>query len=154
MTTKSDVSLSNPLREECERAMHAIFATLDVPRSYLDLDCSHGFMVRAARMFGCKPAIGRTLDPRVKRECKRYANLVLGYVIGQYDLVTCLRLPPFARIENMLSDGGHLVVASAFPNGKGAVNGLVYEADATTDLQSVWSNVAQLLPLYVQVYRK
>lgn len=146
------------LREACERAMHAVFACLGIPRSFLDLDCEDGYMVRAARMFGCKPALGLTRSHEAKRAARRYAHLIVGEVFdvtGQFDLITSLHGVPSGSVAHMLSDHGHLVIASAFPFEKGAefsVNGLVYYTSCTEDLQETWAKVPGPLPNYVQVY--
>lgn len=147
-----DQSTSATRRMECERAMHVIFAVLGVPRSYLDLDCRDGYMVRAARMFGCKPSVGQAFDPATKREARRYAQIFLGEVHGQYDLITCLNDVP-SDVANHLNDDGRLVVVRAFPHGKGEVNGLRCDPHKTTDLQSLWSRSTEFLPPYVQVWQ-
>lgn len=158
MTTKLVIAPSEALRQECERAMHVIFAVVGIPLSYLDADCRDGYMVRAARMFGCKPAVGTTHDPNVKRDAKRYARLVIAdarEVAGRYDLLTYLRTAPPERgyIDHLLTDRGHLIVGSAFPVGKGAVNGLRWCA-ITEELQEQWARVVLSLPPYVSVYTK
>jgi len=139
--------------EECERALHVVFGILGIPKSFLDMDCTHGFLVRAARMFGCKPCVGQTNDPIVKSIARRYARLFVGEVHGQYELVTCANHIP-SDVANRLADGGQLVVL-AFPNGKGTeVNGLDLDVHRTSDLQTVWSHTIGLLPPQVRVYVK
>jgi len=152
VSTKSVIDPSTEVREASERAMHAMFACLGIPRSYLDLACHNGYMVRAARMFGCKPSIGQTFDPDVKRDARLYARLIIGEIIGQFDLVTSIHSPldaaPYVALE------GHYVVARAFPFGKGELvcGKLRFDEDKTNDLQRSWTNVAGSLPGYVQVY--
>ena len=111
-------------------------------------------MVRAARMFGCKPAVGTTHSLGAKREAKRYARLVVAdarEVAGRYDLLTYFNTPPYGYVGHLLTPRGHLIVGSAFPLGKGAVNGLRWCA-ITDELQDQWGRVVQSLPPYVSVY--
>lgn len=156
MKLATDQSTADALRVECERAMHAMFAVLGVPKSYLDLGCRDGYMVRAARMFGCKPCVGQTASLAVKSEAKRYARLFTGEARGQYDLVTCIYSLP-DNVRTLVADDGHLVIASAYHiryGGSDTVNGLRFDSAKTEDLQTLWSLATELLPHYVQVYFK
>lgn len=158
MSTKLETDQSS-YRVECERAMHAIFAVLGVPASYFDVECTDGFLVRAARMFGCKPSLGQTRSWEVKRVASRYAHLVVAadklVVVGRFELITAMHGDPVWDVTPLLSEGGHLVVASAFPCGKGEmVNGLSLDLSCTDSLQATWAGVAESLPRYVRVYTK
>lgn len=139
--------------------MHVIFAQLGVPKSYLDLDCTHGFLVRAARVFGCSPALGQTTSAEVKRDAKRYASIVVKdarELVGQFELVTLFSgVAPRFLVGSLLAPDGHLVISTPFTNEKGLLeaNGLRLDHDKTSNLQDAWHRAdLNLLPQEVQVY--
>jgi 2-polyprenyl-3-methyl-5-hydroxy-6-metoxy-1,4-benzoquinol methylase len=140
--------------------MHVIFAHLGVPKSYLDVGCYHGFLVRAARMFGCNPSLGLTSSIEVKREAKRYAALLVKAARdtqGEFDLVTCLEGLD-SSVAHLVSPSGYVVIRVPFTNEKGAIkveNGLQYDHDKTWDLQHAWERAGlEPLPLEVQVFTR
>jgi hypothetical protein len=159
VNTKLVIDRSSELREASERALHVVFACLGVPKSYLDVYCAHGFLVRAARMFGCDPALGLAVDINTKRAARRYAILVMKAardVSGEFDLVTCFQGQVDADIERLVASNGHLILGPPFTFVKGGVqeaNGLTLDQHKTQDLQSAWTR-AELgpLPPTVQVY--
>lgn len=145
-----------PSAEICERAMHVIFACLGVHKSYLDVECDHGFLVRAARMFGCKPSIGQTLVRGVKAEAKAFATIRVveaSALIPEFDLITCFRVIP-ADVARLLAPRGHVIVGGPFTNEKGPqVNGLRLADTKTVALQHSWCQAdLRPLPEEVQVF--
>lgn len=95
------------VREAKERLLWAVLARLGPQQSFLEIACDDGWLVRAARHAGSKPAIGITSSAEVKRDARRYAvMLVRDYyspfrLHGRYDMVVCLREATAALLDNV-----------------------------------------------------
>ena len=101
--------VTTPVRETKERLLWAVLARLGPQQSFLEIACEDGWLVRAARHTGSKPAIGVTSSFEVKRDARRYAVMLLRdcqesfRLSGRYDMVVCLATPTDALLDNVVA---------------------------------------------------
>jgi hypothetical protein len=153
-----------------ERAVWAMFALLGRPKSYLDLGAGDGWMVRAARMAGCKPSIGIDVSAVSAKLAKKWAKLLV-WDLGQplelrshFELVSCIEvaehMAPEAAdvlVDNIAKHARKWVVFTAAPPGQGGdghINcqpaeywkqlfldrGMTFEPLLTEQLQYAWKH--------------
>ena len=85
-------------RDSNERIILTIFTHLGKPKSYLDIGCGDAWMVRAARMLGCKPSIGVEISDACQKLSKKWARVLIGDISkplvlrNNFDLVTCINV--------------------------------------------------------------
>lgn len=162
-----------PYRRINEQALWAIFAHLGKPTAYLDIGAGDGWMVRTARMAGCKPAIGIEYSVVAKKFAQKWAKLLVHDLTQplrlreRFDLVTCIEvaehLPAEANwqfVVNLCSTSSRWIVFTAAPpgqNGNGHINcqdqeywrglitahGFNYVEDKTVSLRETWKYVTE-----------
>lgn len=155
-------------RQWNEQAFWAILAHLGRPKSYLDVGCGDGWMVRTARMAGCKPSIGIEGSLEVRRVADRWARVAVHDLTQplslqwKFDLVTSIEVGehlPFEASETFIKSltshaTNWLVFTAAIPGqgGHGHINcqppeywreliereGLAYDATTTEHLRETW----------------
>lgn len=91
-----------------ETAFWAIIAHLGRPTSYLDVGCGDGWMVRAAHMVGCKPAVGLEVPGAT-----RWIRRPRPYDIREHDLRDPFEIDATFSLVTCIEVGEHLPPESA-----------------------------------------